>query len=97
MEALKRPLTEEELQQVDISVDLLYPPEETTFDKLDPSKYGVIVTSGNKKGLLLPNLEGIDTKEKQVEIAISKGNILPNEEYTLERFMVERFSEVEDD
>ena len=91
------PLTEEELQQVDISVDLLYPPEETTFDKLDPSKYGVIVTSGNKKGLLLPNLEGIDTKEKQVEIAISKGNILPNEEYTLERFKVERFSEVEDD
>ena len=80
----------------EISVDLLYPPEETTFDKLDPKTYGVIVSCGNKRGLLLPNLEGINTAEEQVSIAREKGNISPNEPYTLQRFKVERFKEIED-
>lgn len=90
------PLRKEELKDVDISVDLLYPPEETTFDKLDPKTYGVIVSCGNKRGLLLPNLEGINTAEEQVSIAREKGNIFPNEPYTLQRFKVERFKEIED-
>lgn len=90
------PLRKEELKDIDISVDLLYPPEETTFDKLDPKTYGVIVSCGNKRGLLLPNLEGINTAEEQVSIAREKGNISPNEPYTLQRFKVERFKEIED-
>ncbi|MGL4774677.1 MAG: AmmeMemoRadiSam system protein A [Clostridium sp.] len=91
------PVNREELIDIDISVDLLYPPEPTSFEELDPLNYGVIVTSGGKRGLLLPNLEGVDTKEQQVEIARSKGGISPTENYTLERFKVERFKEVEND
>ncbi|MGL5379519.1 AmmeMemoRadiSam system protein A [Clostridium sp.] len=87
----------EELLEIDISVDLLYPAEKTTFEDLDPKTYGVIVTSGGKRGLLLPNLEGVNTREQQVSIALEKGGISPNERYTLERFKVERYREVEDD
>lgn len=88
------PLKKEELMEIDISVDLLYPPEEAVFEDLDPYNYGVIVTSGNKKGLLLPNLEGVDNKEEQLEIAMNKGGISPSDKYTLERFKVERFKDV---
>lgn len=91
------PVRKEELKEIDISVDLLYPPEECNFEDLDPKIYGVIVSSVGKRGLLLPNLEGIDTIEKQVSIAMEKAGILPNEKYSLERFKVERFKEVEDD
>lgn len=66
---------------VDISVDLLYPAEKTTFENLDPKNYGVIVSSGYKKGLLLPNLEGVDTAKQQVEIAMNKGGITNLESY----------------
>lgn len=90
-----QPVNKEELVDIDISVDLLYPSEPTTMDGLDPKNYGVIVTSGHKRGLLLPNLEGIDSSEEQVKIAMNKGGILPSESYTLERFKVERFKEEE--
>jgi AMMECR1 domain-containing protein len=52
--------------------------------------YGVIVSRGHRRGLLLPNLEGIDTVEEQVDIARRKAGIGPNEAYTLERFKVVR-------
>ena len=90
-----QPVSKEELIDIDISVDLLYPSEPTSMDGLDPKNYGVIVTAGHKRGLLLPNLEGVDTSEEQVEIAMSKGGILPSEKYTLERFKVERFKETD--
>ena len=90
------PLRKEELMDIDISVDLLYPPEKTTFEELDSKKYGVIVSCGHRRGLLLPNLEGIDTADKQVAIAMEKGCIMPNENYSLERFKVERFKEIDD-
>ncbi|MBU3135389.1 AmmeMemoRadiSam system protein A [Clostridium gasigenes] len=92
-----QPLKKDELIDIDISVDLLYPAESTLFDELDPLDYGVIVTCGDKRGLLLPNIEGIDTKEQQVEIAMSKGNISLSDTYTLERFKVERFKELDND
>ena len=91
------PLTQEELKEIDISVDLLHEPEKTTFEELNPKEYGVIVSSGSKRGLLLPKLEGIDTSEQQVAIAMEKGNIRPSDNYVLERFKVERFKECEDD
>lgn len=90
------PVTKEELLEIDISVDLLSEPEDTDFNGLDPKEYGVIVSSGRKRGLLLPNLEGVDTKEKQVEIAREKAGIDIGGDYTLQRFKVERFKEVED-
>jgi len=80
-----------ELKDLIISVDVLYPPEDIKDkSQLDVKKYGVIVQSGHKRGLLLPNLEGIDTVEEQIDIALKKANIDKNEKYTLQRFKVER-------
>lgn len=85
------PVTEDELPELIYSVDVLAEPEpikDMTY--LDVQRYGVIVSSGRKRGLLLPNLEGIDTVEKQVEIAKKKAGIYNNEKVTLERFEVVR-------
>ena len=89
------PLREEELYQLDISVDLLYPAEKCSFEDLDPQSYGVIVTSGRKRGLLLPMLEGIDSCEEQVSIALQKAGIRKNESYEIERFKVDRYKEID--
>ena len=59
-------------------------------DQLNVKKYGVIVSCGRRRGLLLPDLEGVDTVEKQIEIARRKGGISAREPYTLERFQVVR-------
>lgn len=85
------PVTEEELSRIVYSVDVLGSAEKIqSIEELDPKKYGVIVTKGHKRGLLLPNLEGVTTKEEQVSIALKKAGINPNESYQLERFEVVR-------
>ena len=84
------PVEEDELDDIEYSVDVLMMPSACTFDELDPKKYGVIVRSGRKSGLLLPDLEGIDKKEDQVAIALKKAGISKNEEYTIEKFEVIR-------
>lgn len=61
-----------------------------TMDDLDPLEYGVIVESGYRKGLLLPNLEGVETPEQQVSIALKKAGIREGEPYTMKRFKVTR-------
>lgn len=86
------PLLEEELDEITISVDVLMTPEKIdSIELLDPSKYGVIVSTDYKRGLLLPNLEGIETIEEQVRIALQKGSISDEENYNLERFEVVRY------
>jgi len=73
------------------SVDVLGEAEKIkSIDELNPEIYGVIVSKGHRRGLLLPNLEGIDTAEKQVSIALRKAGIYPEEKYQLERFQVVR-------
>ena len=67
----------------------------TTKEELDPKKYGVIVIQGHKKGLLLPDLEGVDSVDYQLEIACEKAGISPSEEYEIERFEVKRYKEEE--
>ena len=85
------PVEEEELEEIIYSVDVLRAPENIdTLDELDVKKYGVIVSSGRKSGLLLPNLENVDTVEEQVRIALQKAGIMANEGYNLQRFEVER-------
>jgi len=85
------PITEDELKFLDISVDVLGETEDIDSpDKLDVKKYGVIVSHGVKRGLLLPNLDGIDSVEEQIDIARQKGGILEDEPYTLQRFEVVR-------
>jgi AmmeMemoRadiSam system protein A len=87
-----QPVRREELEDLEYSVDVLQPPEPILgLEELDPAKYGVIVRSGHKSGLLLPNLEGIDTAEEQVKIARQKAGIAPHEKIQLERFEVTRY------
>ncbi|MCL6429239.1 MAG: AmmeMemoRadiSam system protein A [Anaerolineae bacterium] len=86
------PVRPAELADLEISVDVLSPPEPVNSpDKLDPKKYGVIVQSGYRRGLLLPDLEGIDTVDCQVDIARRKAGIGPGEPIRLYRFTVERY------
>jgi len=85
------PVVEEELDELTISVDVLNEPENIAgFDELDVQRYGVIVTSGRKSGLLLPNLDNVHTVEEQVKIALQKAGIRPDEGYNLQRFEVIR-------
>ncbi len=86
------PVNIDEVEKLDISVDILSPPEEVKdVSQLDPQKYGVIVNSGFKKGLLLPNLEGVDTAKDQLDIARRKAGIYPEEKVQLSRFEVKRY------
>lgn len=84
------PVREEELSQLCYSVDLLSEPEQCGREDLDPKQYGVIVESGWRRGLLLPDLEGVETAEEQLDIARMKAGIEPEEPVTLYRFAVER-------
>lgn len=84
------PVEIEELDDIDFSVDVLTEPQESSIEDLDPKKYGVIVKSGSKLGLLLPDLEGVHTIEKQISIALQKGGISPGDDYTIEKFQVIR-------
>lgn len=87
-----QPVREEELDDLEYSVDVLRPPEPVEgLEQLDPKKYGVIVRAGSRKGLLLPDLEGIETAEEQVDIARRKAGIGPEEPVELERFEVVRY------
>jgi len=87
------PVEKEELEELTCSVDVLGPPEPVSSPgELDPRNYGVIVRSGSRSGLLLPDLEGIDTAEEQVAIARQKAGIEPDEPVQLQRFKVERYT-----
>ncbi len=81
----------DELPWLDINVDVLGEPEDIgSEDELDVKRYGVIVSCGHRRGLLLPDLDGIDTPRQQVEIAMKKGGIHRFEKYKLQRFEVIR-------
>ncbi len=84
------PVEEEELDDIEYSVDVLMPPVKASREELDPKKYGVIVRRGTRAGLLLPDLEGVDSIDKQLKIALSKAGIDENEDYSIEKFEVVR-------
>ncbi len=84
----------EELPQLSYTVYILNPPEPIKdIKELNPKKYGIIVKSGLYKcGLLLPDLEGVDTTEQQISICCQKGDINPKKEkITIYRFTVEKY------
>ncbi len=86
------PVREDELKDLDISVDVLTEPEPIeSKEQLDPKKYGAIVECGARRGLLLPDLEGVDTVEQQIEICRMKADIAPDEKVKLYRFEVKRY------
>lgn len=85
------PVEEGELDQLIYSVDVLKDPEPINgLEELDVKRYGVIVQSKGKTGLLLPNLDNVNTVEEQVSIALQKAGIRPGESYRLQRFEVIR-------
>ncbi|MCR4807268.1 MAG: AmmeMemoRadiSam system protein A [Lachnospiraceae bacterium] len=86
------PIRPDELAMLEINVDVLSDAEDIkSKDELDVKKYGVIVTKGYKRGLLLPNLDGVDTVDEQVSIALRKAGMSENEKgYSLQRFEVVR-------
>ena len=87
------PVRREELPWLEISVDVLGEAEDiSSMDQLDVKRYGVIVSRGGRRGLLLPDLDGVDTVEQQVSIARQKAGIAPNEKVSLQRFEVVRHS-----
>jgi AmmeMemoRadiSam system protein A len=86
------PVRPEELESLEYSVDVLTAPEQVnSVSDLDPKRYGVIVKAGGRRGLLLPDLEGVDTVEEQVGIAMQKAGIPPGTPVTLFRFEVKRY------
>ena len=86
------PVTADELKHLEYNVDVLTAPEPVEdISKLDPKKYGVIVERDYRKGLLLPDLEGVDTVEQQIDICRRKAGISPYEEVQLYRFEVKRY------
>ena len=86
------PVTPNELQDLIIDVSVLHPPEPIeSVDQLDPKIYGVIVQRGWRRGLLLPDIEGINDSETQVRYARLKGGIAPGEKVDLYRFKVEKY------
>lgn len=87
-------VTTEELDDITISVDILSPLEKITdLSELDPKKYGILLSCNFKKGVLLPDIEGINSVEEQIRIAKSKGDIKTYEKFQIQRFEVQRFSE----
>lgn len=86
------PVDIDELDSLVYSVDVLSPSELIKDKKeLDVNRYGVIVRHNGKSGLLLPALEGVETVEEQISIALKKAGIKETEPYTLERFEVTRY------
>ncbi len=89
------PVREDELELLDISVDVLGEPEDiSSADELDVRRYGVIVSSRGRRGLLLPDLEGVETPRQQIEIASRKAGISAGEKIHLQRFEVVRHEQM---
>jgi AmmeMemoRadiSam system protein A len=86
------PVQPSELHDLEYSVDVLSEPEPVSgVGELDPRKYGVIVECGFRRGLLLPDLEGVDKVQEQIEICRAKAGIAADEPIELYRFRVQRF------
>ena len=85
------PLEEHELDDLAVEVSILEPAEPIAGpESLDPAIWGVIVSAGGRRGLLLPDIDGVDTVQAQIAIARRKGGIGPAEPVTLQRFAVRK-------
>jgi len=85
------PVILDEMEGIDISVDILLPPERVENEaQLDPKRYGVIVRAGKRGGVLLPDIPQILTVERQMAIVRLKAGIRPDEPVELYRFEVMR-------
>jgi len=86
------PVTADELKGLEYSVDILTKPKPVRSRKqLNIKRYGVIVEAGSRRGLLLPDLEGVESIEEQIDICRQKAGIAPEEPVRLYRFEVKRY------
>ncbi len=86
------PVSRDEIENLTISVDVLTPLEKVDdVSLLDCKKFGLTVTVADKQGVLLPDLEGVDTVAEQLRICLKKGGIDASESYEMHRFEVERY------
>jgi len=85
------PVAPDEVEALSCSVDVLSPSEPCSLAQLDPLVYGVIVEAGLRRGVLLPALDGIDTVDAQVSIALQKAGIGPGQSFDVRRFLVARY------
>lgn len=86
------PVTPEELQDLTYSIDVVRPLQKVSdMSELNPDVYGLVVRSRGKQGVLLPDLEGVDSTEEQIRICRAKGRIPNDEPIEMYRFKVERF------
>jgi AmmeMemoRadiSam system protein A len=86
------PVQEDDLEGLEYCVDILSSPEKIQdLKELDPKKYGIILVCGNRKGLLLPDIDGVDTVDEQIRITRLKACILPEEKAEIYRFEVKRY------
>jgi len=86
------PIATSELDDLEYSVDILTKPEPVEdASQLNPKDYGLIVESGYRRGLLLPDLEGVDSVERQISICRLKAGIEADEPVKFYRFQVKRF------
>lgn len=84
-----RPVTREELDDLTVEVSVLEPPEPvSTLDRLDPSRYGLVVSHGGRRGVLLPDIEGVDTAEQQLAHCRRKAGLPPWVAVDMARFEV---------
>ena len=89
------PVVHSELDKLTYEVSVLHEPEPArALNEFDPTRYGIIVQANDgRRALMLPNVEGLDTVEKQFNATCRKGDIDPKEAVTLERFQVDKFTE----
>lgn len=89
------PVHASELESLDINVDVLSSLEDIQSpQELDVRRYGVVVsTDDGRRGVLLPDLEGVDTVDQQLRIACRKASIGMREKYAMQRFTVVRHKE----
>lgn len=89
------PVSAAELGRFDIEVSVLEPPEPATEEQLDPRTWGVVLSSGRRRGILLPDLDGVDTVAQQLSITRRKAGIRPDEPVRIERFRVRKEAEAQ--
>ena len=88
------PLRSSELPSVRFSIDLLTPPAPVASPaELDARRFGVLLRSGSRLGVLLPDIPGVTSPQQQIEICLEKAGLPESARYTLECFEVQRFSE----
>jgi len=86
------PVSQDEIADLTFSVDVLTPLEKVEdVSQLDCKRFGLTVKAEDKQGVLLPDLEGIDSVAEQLRICLKKGGIDASESYEMYRFEVERY------